>query len=371
MKLVQINGLNPSTRLNVEEFVGQLRLREGQMLVGKILHASDHEVILALNGKTIAAQVEGQPLATGALALFKVALTPAGKVELKVLSQMPETALPLETPSISAQLKTLLVSATQTNNREQSPQNSTGGLKNIEIGRNCTPDLPAAEVWSFLAKHQLPLTAGTALYAWLSLDRRLRDRLWNIILNSSGERVASMTMPRVIELANGKGVPEQGGPQRVEQCTIGQGTPETVEDMDAAMLLHLLEESAGFETALTPKAEEGHEYQVPLLLRTPEGTVRECPLKWKDAASHGTDIPELQKRVKLTIATENLGEIQLTMLIGPDRLQVGLKADSGPVRDYLAHHIPDLQGLLGGDARVSVGVNPRKAERDGGFERWI
>lgn len=153
-------------------------LKNGSMVLGKIVNIQDQEALLEISGDLIRAKVEGTMLPTGSVFLFKVKAGSDSRIELKIMAELTEAsgkqqaALPLQQllgqalevqgmPATSANLKALNTLLSDLHVKFQSP-----------------PDLTAA---AFLLAHDLPVTPGGYLIAWLQSGSKLRETLWNLL----------------------------------------------------------------------------------------------------------------------------------------------------------------------------------------------
>ncbi|HYH05274.1 MAG TPA: hypothetical protein VEC37_19450 [Bacillota bacterium] len=374
---MEINGLN-LTVVKGNELVGQLGLKDGQQIVGRLLSTSQHEALLQLAGKTIQTRLEGTQLAVGTLALFRVSLTESGTVELKVLTQLngAEAAAKLAEQTADPRFQSAVYAALQEYGLAVSTENIALVLKNSSVFGDKWQQSLNPRVFAFLLKQKLPLTAGTVLLTWLYQDRDLRNYLWNSLHNSSVMQRNPTLLPKVIDLPDirtGAAQPEFPVTQNMEgavPAAPGPKLPESLSEREALQLKTLLEQSANLELTVNPRPTDGTEVILPLLVNLSANLVEEYRIRWREKGSNAAQ-PEREEWLRLTIPTENLGEINLAMLVSASRIRVGIKVESGTVKEYLLQHLPDLQTVLGAQAQISVLLNDSANKTDSRFDLWM
>lgn len=372
---MKINGLN-FTVVKGNELVGQLSLKDGQQIVGRLLDSSQQEALLQLAGKTIPVRMEGTQLAAGTIALFRVSLPANGTVELKVLAELNggETVAKFRELTADPRLLSAVYAALQEYGLPVSTENIATILANRSVFDNLLLQPLEPQVLAFLLKQQLPLTKGNILLAWLYRDRELRNYLWNTLRNSPVVKANPALLPKVIDLPDvpaGAVHPEVVVNQTQEQAVLGTVGPqpsETLSEGEVFRLKTLLEQSANLERLVNAGSADGMEVTIPFLVKTNVDSIAEYRVQWREKA---TAQPERETLIRLAIPTDNMGEIHLAMLVSATRIRIGFKVESGMVRDYLLQYLPDLQTALGIRAQIAVSLKDPANNNDSRFELWM
>ena len=374
---VKINGLN-FTVVKGNELAGQLGLKDGQQIVGRLLGTSQNEALLQLAGKTIPARMEGTQLAAGTMALFRVSLAANGTVKLKVVAELngAETVAKFRELTADPRLLPAVCAALQEYGLPVSMENIAKVLENRSVFENILSQPLAPQGLAFLLKQQLPLTMRTILLAWLYQDRDLRNYLWNTLRNSPVVKTNPALLPKVIDLSDvpaGAVQPEvivNQTPEEAAPGTLGPQSPETLSEGEALQLKTLLEQSANLERLVNASSADGTEVTIPLLVKGNSDSVEEYRVQWREKLSDAAQ-PERETLIRLAIPTENLGEIHLAMLVSATRFRIGFKVESGMIRDYFLQYLPDLQRALGIQAQIAVSLQDPANNSDSRFDLWM
>jgi hypothetical protein len=201
---LKIDGLTPSC-FNNHDLAGQLGLKDGQKIIGRIIGFEQGEVLLQLAGKTIAAKLEGEPAPQGSLVLFGVSILQAERIELKVignLSQPDESGENTQAPASAddPRIKSLISAALKEFGLTDSPQNIEKIFSSLKAFESKYQQLLDPKVFSFLMEKNLPVTPGTVLFSWLYQDKELRNVLWNLLNRSPWVRDNPALLPKIVDL---------------------------------------------------------------------------------------------------------------------------------------------------------------------------
>jgi hypothetical protein len=386
---VKLDGLTPS-HFDINDFTGQLGLKDGQKIIGRIVGSGPGEVLLQLAGKIVAAKLEGEPVPQGALVLLGVSLPQGDRIELKVIENLAQPAEGRGDPRLPVsagdpRFRALISAALKEFGLNDSAQNIEKLVSVIKAFESQYQQLPDPKVFTFLLGKNWPVTPGTVLFSWLYQDRNLRSILWNLLDRSPWLRSNPLLQPRVLDLGAeppGPGVNpeselfgpdepimEQTSPEVRELPTPGSKTTYSPEEI--GKLKTVLEKSL-----LLAKAENGQdrpagaEALVPFLVRTPERTLREYVVRWKEK-SNQTEGGAKEEAVRLVIPTENMGNITLQMLVSPKRVRIGLKVMSGPVKDHITRNLSDLRTTVGPEAQIAVSIVAAKSDTESRMDLWM
>jgi hypothetical protein len=201
---VKIDGLPPSS-FNINDFAGQLGLKDGQKIIGRIVRSGPEEVWLQLAGKTVVAKLEGAPLSQGTLVLLGVSLTRGDRIELKVMENLAPPAAGgadtgLSDSSGAAQIRSLIAAVLKESGLGDSAQNLERVAGDIKAVVSQYQQILDPKVFTFLLGKNWPVTPGTVLFSWLYQDQELREMLWNLLDRSPWVRNDPALLPKVLDL---------------------------------------------------------------------------------------------------------------------------------------------------------------------------
>ncbi|HEY8464271.1 MAG TPA: hypothetical protein VIM29_09675 [Bacillota bacterium] len=357
---MQLNQIKLLPILKTGVWGGNLILQDGQRIIGKIIGSAPDGVLLQLAGKTVPARLEGTSLKTGTLVLLRVALAETGRVEFKVLARW--TGLQLPPLITSAFYKAgLTVPPATINAVWEDLQNFIGKYQLC----------PPPQIWVFLFQQQLPFTTQTFLLSWLYQDRELRSYLWNKLYNSTVVKDNPELFPKVIVPANSSPSAAALTGKRLENDFPGSELPsDSFNITEAKQLIALLKQSVNLNQAGTAATAAGTELVVPFLVATAANHIEEYSLHWREKAA-STGHPEPETQLRLLVPTENLGVVDMTMLISKNKVRIGFKVTSQVVRDYLSEHLGELQAILGDNTRITVSVSAVANQIESRFDLWV
>jgi hypothetical protein len=414
---VKIDVLVPS-RFSIHDFAGQLGLKDGQKIIGRIVGSGQGEVLLQLAGKTVVAKLEGEPVPQGSLLLLGVSLPQGDRIELKVMENLSQPAgggtdIRLPDSAGDPQFRALISAALKEFGLNDSASNIEKVVSVIKEFESQYQLLLAPKVFTFLLGKNWPVTPGTVLFSWLYQDEELRGVLWNLLNRSLWVRDNPALLSKVFDL--GEEAPafptpdvnpasELSGPDELVTVQTGKeggsgGTSPTVpsetgvlqpsqvlsegqelqnpENKSEYSLAEIekfktvLEQSLRLEQAGNEKNQiNGGETIIPFLVRTPKNTLREYIVKWNEKSSH-TDGGEKEESVRVVIPTENMGDITLQMLLSSKGVRIGLKVMSAPVKNYITRHLSDLRTTVGPEARIAVSTVATKSETESRMDLWM
>jgi hypothetical protein len=397
---LNIEGVNWPVLVRIQSDLGELGLKDGQTIVGRILGSTADEVWLQLAGKTFTAQLEGRPLLPGAVARFAVTVTDSGKVVLKVLPghgapQSGETAPPLATTHFADEtdLKNAIAAAYRHLGREGVPTQIDQICRDLRSLAAQYGKVPPPEVLVWLKTQNWPVTPGTILLAWLYRDQQLRNLIWTRLRWIAQLQNQPELLPPVWDWDQFAPRAETTGAQTAMSAGVrnrlGEGAlydPLMTDDFPTMPdpLLHskdagadksvwkavrpLLEQSANLErTAVDPNCSAS---VVPFLIRTATGLVRELRLQWSAKPAHGNPA-EREELLRMVIPTEKLGEIRLTLRLTARKTQINFKVASPAIQAYLQRHLTELKGLLNEDTFIVVGLIPVSNDNETKVDLWM
>lgn len=202
---MKINGFNlfsTGKTLPVEV----LNLRDGQIIIGKVITASTDEALLEMAGHSFAAKIEGDPeLESGAVLKFLVNHDQQGRVLLKITSgvqaQEANNSANVELsgkqvfdPNLQKAITTALTKeglpATQEN-----IENFTRLLQSFQS--KYQQSLPP-QILAFITARKLPVNSETIMTGWVFQDTELRNLLWNALRRTGTEQSGTSVLARSI-----------------------------------------------------------------------------------------------------------------------------------------------------------------------------
>jgi hypothetical protein len=382
---LKIDGPNPAGIVKTQASLGELCLKDGQNIVGRIISVGVDEVLLQLVGKTISAQLEGKPLLPGTVALFGVTLAESGKVELKVLTNLtqPVTNEAVETPTLSeAGIKTAIATACRQSGQEGAPVQVGDIYRDMGLFAVKYGPTPPPEVFVWLRGQHWPITPGTILVAWLYRDQGLRNLIWTRLRWIAQLRQQPELLPPVLDRDQIQLPPEtaQSGELMATSTEVVDGqsynsamssdrqaltdpllySGATAEDKSVwEQLQPLLVKSLNLEQT-TANPTQPAVTVVPLLIQTAAALVTELHLKWSAKPKRGAD-PECEELIRMVIPTEKMGDILLTVLLRTKKTQINFKVASPAIQEYLTQNLAELQSLMDEHTYIAVGVTPVNA----------
>ena len=373
---MKIDRLTPS-HFNINDFAGQLGLKDGQKIIGRIVGSGPGEVLLQLAGKIVAAKLEGEPVPQGALVLLGVSLPQEDRIELKVIENLAQPAEGREDPRLPVsagdpRFRTLISAALKEFGLNDSAQNIEKLVNVIKAFESQYQQLPDPKVFTFLLGKNWPVTPGMVLFSWLYQDRNLRKILWNLLDRSPWIRSNPLLQPRVLEselFGPDEPIMEQASPDVRELQTPGSKTtysPEEIGKLKTVLEKSLLLAKAGNGQ----DRPTGAETLVPFLVRTPERTLREYVVRWKEK-SNQTEGGAKEEAVRLVIPTENMGEVALRMLVSSKKVRIGLKVMSVSVKDHITRNLSDLRTTVGPEAQIAVSIVATKSDNESRMDLWM
>lgn len=190
---MKIDGLS-SFLTNTFQTISELNLKEGQIIMGKIISLAKDEAVLEIAGRTLEAKVEGNPpAATGQVATFQVSKDEMGRVLLKFITNVNDSGgvIPAETNLDKAPEPAVLKNIQAALRREgaaPTPENIDKiwhGLQDFQA-KYQQPLNP--QVLAFIVAKKWPITPGTTLASMVFQDKETRDLLWNLLKKSLPEK---------------------------------------------------------------------------------------------------------------------------------------------------------------------------------------
>jgi hypothetical protein len=382
---LKIDGIKLAGLVKTQASLGELGLKDGQNIVGRIISVGVDEVLLQLVGKTISAQLEGKPLLPGATVLFGVTLAESGKVALKVLTNLtqPVTSEAVETPTLNeAGLKTVIATACRQLGPEGAPVQVGDIYRDMELFAAKYGKTPPPEVFVWLRGQHWPVTPGTMLAAWLYRDQELRNLIWTRLRWIAQLRQQPELLPPVWDRDQIQLSPEtaQSGELMATSAQVvdGQSYNSAMNSDRQALtdpLLHfegtaedksvweqlqpLLAKSLNLDQTSANPTQPAVTI-VPLLIQTAAALVTELRLKWSAKPKQSAD-PECEELIRMVIPTENMGDILLTVLLSSKKTQINLKVASPAVQEYLTQNLAELHSLMDEPIYIAVGVTPANA----------
>jgi hypothetical protein len=376
---LKTDGVNLAGIVKTQANLGELGLKDGQNIVGRIISIITNEVVLQLAGKTITAQLEGRPLLPGTLVLFGVALAESGKVELKVLTNLTQQAT--ETPSFSgdAGLKNLIGAVCHKLGWEGTSVQIEQIYHDLQLFAAKYGQTLPPEVFVWLRTQNWPITPGTILLAWLYQDQELRNLVWTRLRWNMQLKQQSDLLPQVWDLDNLQSMSETILPGELTAVLAG-GEPADGQPCNAMMksdrialtdsllragsktesksgweqLQPLLEKSLNLDQAIVSPANHATTV-LPFLIHTKDASIKELRIKWSTKPKSGAD-SEREELLRMVIPTENLGDIHLSVLLSPTKTRINFKVGSMAVQEYLNRNLADLKSLMNNQTYIVVGV---------------
>lgn len=195
------SGLNIPT--NQFQIIGDLNLREGQTLIGKIISHSLDQALLEIAGRPLEAKVEGDLPPAGSTQMFQVKFDDQGRVILKVLTGNPESAsgntnASFSFPSKAALQNTIVAALTR--------EGLVPTKENVETVYHSLQEFQAKyqlpvkpQIIAFVLAQKWPVTPQTILVSWVYQDRGLRDELWNTLKGFLEQEPGAEVLAKLIQ----------------------------------------------------------------------------------------------------------------------------------------------------------------------------
>jgi hypothetical protein len=373
---LKIAGNTPAGGVMAPVDLGELGLKDGQSIVGRVINSTPNEVSLQLAGRTLTAQLEGKPLIPGTVALFGVKATLSGTVELRVLTNLAASE------SGDSERDALITAACRRFGQEGASAQVDRIAEELRVLTVKYGQAPPPEVLFYLREQNWPLTPGTLLLSWLYQDRELRDYIWMRLRYLANLKGRPGKLPPIWDLTNlrtGKAVgaataSETTGPEFAaatdEPTGVGPFPDGAGEDEPRwEQLRPLFEKSLNLDRERTARPTPVIETVAPFLIRTATGLVTELRLKWSAKSDGG--VAGGEELVRLTIPTANLGEIGLTLLVRAERTRIIFKVGSAPAQEYLRRNLDNLKKLLDARAQISVILDEQLNSADTKVDLWV
>jgi hypothetical protein len=368
---LKTDGVNLAGIVKTQANLRELGLKDGQKIIGRILSVSADEVWLQLAGKTLAAQLEGQPLLPGAVVLFRVALAESGKVELKVLTNLTKPATETITPG-EADLRTWIATACRQLGWEDGPAQVDQIYRDLQLFTAKYGQTPPPEIFVWLKTQNWPSTPGTILLAWLYQDQELRNLLWtrlrwNAQLKQQPGLLPQVWDPADSQLFDATLVNEQSALTDPALPAVSKTESKSVWEQLQPLLeksLNLDQDAAASSTATPPPT------VLPFLIQTTAALVTELRIKWSSKPKSG-DTTGREELIRMVIPTENLGDIYLTVLLSTAKTQINFKVASPTIQEYLNRNLDDLKRLMNEHTSIVVGVTAVNHAAEAKVDLWM
>ncbi len=152
--------------------------KEGQRIIGRVIHSSPSGVLLEVNGNRFSVAVEGLPPSVGWTAFIVKEVTPERVLLTPVIvpnEQSVADRIPLELFLRDDRISTGLL-------REKLPITAINYAKLDTLLNAFTSKsgfTPSPSTFAYLLAREWPLTPGTILTAWVATDQPMRNMLWN------------------------------------------------------------------------------------------------------------------------------------------------------------------------------------------------
>lgn len=200
---MKINASNPySIFTDSAQALGELNLKEGQRIIGKVLRLAGDQALLEMAGRPLSAKVEGvRSLNPGSAYTFEVATDDQNRIILRIVNNST-TAAPEESaqsaglqPSNGAQpdraVAKAIISALENAGLPvtgESIADIFGSLREFEA--KYQQPLPP-QVITFIISQKWPINPGTILAAWIHQDHGVRDLLWNQLYRAALQKTGA------------------------------------------------------------------------------------------------------------------------------------------------------------------------------------
>ena len=200
---MKINTSNPYSILtDSAQTLGELNLKEGQRIIGKIIRLAGDQALLEMAGRPLTAKVEGvQNLNPGSAYTFEVATDDQNRVVLRIANNQntaaPETgAQPSGSQSSNSSQPELAVQKAIINALEnaglpvtnENIASVSGSLREFEA--KYQQSLPP-QVITFIISQKWPINPGTILAAWIHQDPGVRNLLWNLLQRAALQKTVA------------------------------------------------------------------------------------------------------------------------------------------------------------------------------------
>lgn len=354
------------------EIPSSLTLREGQRFVGKILSVIQNKVILQLAGYYFEAENAGLPITAGMMPLFEVVKVKPDRIELKILADLSATTEIISrmeevSPEITVAIERFLA---------ETPSGYRMSL---------TPKIAA-----FLQTFNWPVTAGTILLAWFSLDRSLRGKLWNQLSSYISEELLKPEveaeeieawLDRFCRNDYSRSLFDRTNPGK-----MGKSQISTITETPAETGTQLRTEKQWDEvlTKIRPLLEAGARISknpailsdnsgllglTPLLIADRRGGITEFCLERQKKRRNAKDETEI---ISLRVPTENMGDISVNIRINVKQVQIDLQVESSSVQDFLMERREEFLKPTAPNITFTVSViNFPATESVGKVDLWM
>lgn len=369
------------------------QLKDGQKIVAKIISVTNTDVLLQAGGDQIRAKAEGDLPAVGSVFIFGVRMAEQQRIELKPLANLSEGRMMdgffPEDHVLANVLKEQGLPVTKDNLDTLSRL-----LSDLHLKSQITPDLKVA---AFMVARGLPPSVGAYLIAWLHLDKKLKENLWNKL-----DEMGLVNKSAVFQLEQD---PEELMKALLRFWKESQSSPETNGFAKAAGLLR---NNGRMITDLQPEAEamiEEFDQEAkerwkniadllshpatwseknpsgdnaspigygafPFLVRMAGDKIRECVIHWEEKRETVKSMPE--QTVRVVVPTENLGEIELTVTLFARRPPyIRFQVESDEIRQLLTEQMAALRRMTGPLVRIEIETVMAEAGLPEGVDVWM
>jgi hypothetical protein len=209
---VKIDGLS-SFLTNSLQTIPELNLKEGQIIMGKIIGLAKDEAVLEIAGRALEAKVEGNPpAATGQVATFQVSKDETGRVLLKFIANVNDSGgvFPAETYLDKAPDPAVLKNIQAALRKEgtaPTPENIDKIWRGLQDFQAKYQQPLNPQVLAFIVAKKWPITPGTILTTMVFQNKETRDLLWNLLRKSLPEKEFNEFISKYAM------VPHQAGPE--------------------------------------------------------------------------------------------------------------------------------------------------------------
>ncbi len=466
---MKIDGLK-SFFGNTTQIFSELNLREGQVIVGKILSLSANEALLEIAGRQLQAKVEGNPPSIpDSTAAFRVGKDEQGRTLLRFVADVSDNndttnnyvkGINSNGPMDAVVLKAIRASL-QKAGVAPSPENIEKIFRAVQDFQLKYQQPVNPQIFSFIVAQKWPVTPGTILASLVLQDKDARGVLWNMLQKSLPEKelaefIAKYVLvpqadsralagkmaafdnlkslqdllAKLIKLSSGSNETDniaglttkqqksslEGNSQKAHgdylpqsgrhysdavhseskvQTNLGKDPlifPKQNPPPDAAVesktlemsgklgkleqqkIAGVLEQHISLSKSL-PESDivNNSNYTIPFLLHDSKNGIQELLVKWREEQDESQN-GNVSQIMHMSIPTEHMGEIQLTMRITAVGVRVNLKVATEAVRLIFQKNINELKEAIGKtNAVIAIGLqdNTDLNSKDSGFDLWM
>lgn len=389
---------------NQTGIAGELNLRDGQKIVGRILNVENDQVLLEMAGHILPAKVEGLSVSAGSLFLFKVSLAKENQIELKVISNLQGETNPTNVSKdiqVQSSPEYRLYQALSEMGVKPLPENLAKMIRVMAEYQTKYQQVPELKAFALLFAQKWPVTPGTTMLAWMSQDPEVRSYLWNLLQDSGLLEKYLIIKPSnnrnqiIRALQQIQNQPESNGEspllkevssnqsdlslkiqQENEKLLLAENSERKLVDSFSEKSLESIREVLQKSFQLSSNWSRSSDRPVvggfyPFLVPDSQGKLHECFIEWQEEQNL-KEKNQKEQLIRVQLFTDNLGEILLQVRIKPNHTLVDIRVESDPIRQILQEKKVELINTIDISATVTISLREKVTQPiSGKVDLWM